>query len=225
MNEIRVVLPPISEDAISESLRDLTQILEEHTGTDNVQGFLGGRHGYGVEFTNDVFEMHPFWWGDCTCGYEDIEYKFYKSISHEDHCYQTEIKERLEAEGFKLNADGWLEDEGDFDLDTSEKYHVRKSEISTEVAKKYGLSDIGLYIHCTCTYKEKESAWYAENDHKKDCRIAIPNFRHFASGLEISWYKYIGRSMEINKDVNLQEWTTIFVDCINSLNAEGEPNV
>lgn len=224
MNDIKVVLPSISEDVVSNSLRDLTQILEEHTGSDNVQGILGGRHGYGVEFKNEVFEMHPFYWGDCTCGFDDKEYNFSKTLFHEDHCYQTEVKERLEAEGFKVDALGWLEDEGDFDLDVSQKYHERKSEVSMEVAQKYGLPEIGLYVHCTCSYRQSEQEWYAENDHIPECPIVVPNFRHFASGLEISWYKYIGRGMEVNKDVNLQEWTTIFIECVNSLNNEAEPN-
>ena len=226
MNDIKVVLPAVSEDVVSNSLRDLTQILEEHTGSDNVQGILGGRHGYGVEFKNEVFEMHPFYWGDCVCNYEEKEHTFYEDMKHEDHCYQIETRDRLRAEGFKVTDDGWLDDDDDevYDRELNEKFHVRKSAISSEVAKKYGLPEIGLYVHCTCSYQEKSNAWHKANDHSEECPIIWPNFHHFASGLEISWYKYIGRGMEVNKDVNLQEWTTIFIECVNSLNNEAEPS-
>jgi hypothetical protein len=30
--------------------------------------------------------------------------------------------------------------------------------------------------------------------------------------------------MQISKEVTITEWTNIFVDCVNSLNAEGELN-
>ena len=26
---------------------------------------------YGPEFENDVFEVHPYWWGGCTCGADE----------------------------------------------------------------------------------------------------------------------------------------------------------
>ncbi len=224
-DKITVVLPPISEDAISSSLRDLTEILEEHTGTDNVQGILGGRHGYGVEFKNDVFEMHPYYWGDCTCEYDDDVEKFYDNLFHEDHCYQTDLTNHLRAEGFKVTEGGWLDDEGIYDFDAEDKFHVRKSALARELSIKHGLDpEIGVYVHCTCSYETKARAWEEANTHGDNCRMDKPNFYHYASGLQVAWYKYIGRSMEVSKEVTITEWTNIFVDCVNSLNAEGELN-
>lgn len=224
MTEIKIVAPPISTDIISESLRDLTQVLEEHTGRDNVQGILGGRHGYGVHFKNDVFEMHPFYWDDCICGHAELQDNFYEELKHEEPCYQTELTNALIDEGFTLNEWGGpaneQEDEDYFGArELLSKFYSFKSAKAKELSIKHGFDpEIGIYVHCNCSYNEHAIKWHEENKHSDECPIDWPNFKHYGSGLEITWYKYIGRDMEINRDVTLQEWSAIFVDTINSLN-------
>jgi hypothetical protein len=44
-----------------------------------------------------------------------------------------------------------------------------------------------------------------------------PNFRHRESGLEIRWYKHIGRGMSVNKHVCPKCFLPIFAECMNSL--------
>lgn len=228
-DEIKVVLPPVTEDHLSDGLYSLTQILEEHTGRDNVQGILGGRYGYGVEFKNDVFEMHPFYWGDCICGYAEQQDDFYDELKHEEHCYQTELTNALIAEGFKLNEWGSLDDDTEFSdhpagRETTRKFYAFKSAKAKELSVKHGFDpEVGIYVHCNCSYNEHSKKWHEENTHSEECPIDWPNFRHYESGLEIRWYKYIGRGMEVNKDVSPAEWPIILVECINSLNMKGTP--
>ena len=71
------------------------------------------------------------------------------------------------------------------------------------IAKKFGIKE---------NYPEKYGAdfendifsmhqfCWCENEGCKYCREEnpAPNFRHKASGLQIHWYKYIGRTMEID---------------------------
>lgn len=76
MNDVRVVLPPCSDDPVSEWMRALTERISEVTG--DLGGFgLGGMHGYGDNYENDVFMMHRFCWCEqtdcpwclsCSCG-------------------------------------------------------------------------------------------------------------------------------------------------------------
>jgi hypothetical protein len=63
-------------------LRALTQVLAEEHGLKPEEGALGGKYGYGVEFENEIFMMHPFCWCEqedcpwcalCLCGYKDGE--------------------------------------------------------------------------------------------------------------------------------------------------------
>jgi len=52
--------------------------------------------------------------------------------------------------------------------------------------------------------------------HKPTCSLELPNFLHKQSGLEVRWYKWIGRDMEakIPEGADLQ---TIFSECLASL--------
>lgn len=47
-----------------------------------------------------------------------------------------------------------------------------------------------------------------------------PNFRHKASGLEIRWYKYIGRGEEVSEDIGWRRWRQIVDECIASVDAD-----
>jgi hypothetical protein len=49
-------------------------------------GLLGGSYGYGQDFSNDVFEMHPYWWGDCTCGAGDWSEEGQPAPVHKPEC-------------------------------------------------------------------------------------------------------------------------------------------
>lgn len=83
MSELRIILPERAEDEISDGLRQLTFLLEKATGDSGGYG-LGGAHGYGVDFANEVFEMRRFYWGDCDCGYNDREEEFSARYEHKD---------------------------------------------------------------------------------------------------------------------------------------------
>lgn len=67
--EVEIILPECSDDEISEGLRDITRALDPKI---LVHGVLGGEHGYGADFENDVFKMHYYCWcesEDCPwCG-------------------------------------------------------------------------------------------------------------------------------------------------------------
>ena len=58
---------------------------------------------------------------------------------------------------------------------------------------------------------------WCEEDNCKWCNGEEPNFRHKKSGLEICWYKWIGRSMEYNKKISSEKWKEIYQECIKSI--------
>jgi len=42
---------------------------------------------YGTAFENDTFAVMPYYWGDCTCGYDDRENEWCKKNDHQPECY------------------------------------------------------------------------------------------------------------------------------------------
>jgi len=38
-------------------------------------------------FENDVFEIFPYYWGDCTCGYQEKEDEWCEEHKHAEQCY------------------------------------------------------------------------------------------------------------------------------------------
>lgn len=174
------------DDQIANSLVNLTEKLAG-LGHDAARGFLGGEWGYGVNYSNDVFEMHPYWWGDCQCGYDWRAAKWEDQHPHADTCYQAELERR-----------------GGYDA-------------AEQLAREWGLTRYGCAVHCTCEQEAVWSAWSAENDHDAECGVVRPNFLHKASGFEVRWYKYIGRSMELSDRITTARWRAIFREVDESL--------
>lgn len=171
---------------MSADLYELTRHLAEN-GHEAAHGVLGGVWGYGAEYRNDVFEMHPFWWGECQCGHEEAEIAWEKANPHTAACYQTEMQRR-----------DW---QGDL----------------AAVAREWGLPEFGCAVHCTCGQKEKWRRWAADHPHPDTCPEVRPNFRHHRTGVEIRWYKWIGRSMEVTGSVSLAAWQAVMDECMDSV--------
>lgn len=175
----------VNLNRMSYDLCDLTELLDSK-GHEAQHGVLGGEWGYGAEYTSTVFEMHPFWWGDCTCGFEQLECEWLDAHPHADDCYQSELE--------------------------------RRDYQSPEVlAKEWGIPRLGCFCHCTCGQEQEYVAWHRENAHDPACPEVRPNFRHFESGLEVRWYKYIGRDMELSFTPDREEWNRIIGECFSDV--------
>lgn len=82
-------------------MRVMTRALTKACPERYHRGVFGGSWGYGIDFENEVFRMFPYYWGDCTCGYEqrwaDKERTWTIENPHTQDCYQTELKARMET--------------------------------------------------------------------------------------------------------------------------------
>jgi len=103
----------------------------------------------------------------------------------------------------------------------------------SELGKKYGVNPkYGAAIHCTCGADSARS----EAQKTEGCDYLLgrgifarfarrdggefhgpPNFWHKPSDSRVNWYKYIGRSMEMDLR---SEWEAILLDCLTSLGAK-----
>ncbi|MEM7282840.1 MAG: hypothetical protein AAF438_14570 [Pseudomonadota bacterium] len=172
---------------------------------------LGGQFGYGEDFENSTFVMRRFYWGDCDCGGEQREVDFENNDpGHSVDCYQTVLKNRLRNAGVKQYGDpGFWEDRMPYD-------ERRKIEgpIYDDVCVTFNLPRQGCAIHCTCDYKSRRTN--ADIYHRDTCSLELPNFVHKKSGFKVSWYKWIGRGMEIDYPETL-DLNAALSECFQSL--------
>lgn len=111
--EVEIVLPPRDEDEISDGLRRITKALFDSNPDEFDGGYgLGGEHGYGENYENDVFMMHRFCWCDrdsCPwCGDEQapnfrhkptgFEVRWYKWIGRDNELSGNADWPNIEAE-------------------------------------------------------------------------------------------------------------------------------
>lgn len=167
MTETVIHLPACSEDKISADLCWLTEALAT-TGHEISSGLLGGAYGYGSEFENDVFMMHPYCW----CERDDCDWC--AGCLCPDEAYHHILADGREVDGETFYDRGAFRNEG------------------ARVDKDEAL---------LCAYCSGE-------------RKQAPNFLHKSSGTAVTWYKYIGRSMEVDLR---GDWHTILSECVTSL--------
>jgi len=187
------------EHYVAERLYALSERLGRLDPANQAHGLLGGEWGYGQEFSNEVFEMHPYWWGGCTCGFEALDCRWSEDHPHTPQCFQS----RYLLEDERLSLD---------DVDFDER-HARM--IAWAKANGYPEAPYGMAVHCDCGMDWAYQQWRKEHDHAADCREVIPNFK--CGDLEIRWYKYLGRGMSVNREVTRAEWKEIFRRCFASL--------
>lgn len=163
--------------------------------SDKINGKIG--RNYGEHFNNSVFEMNDYYWGDCTCGYAEIESEWISSNFHKDFCYQIDYEKLTKEYPDQI----FLPEKEMRDL--CEKHNIPYN------------GGISSAVHCSCDYDEKWNNFLSVYSHKENCLLIRPNFKHF--DFEISWYKYIGRGMEYNREIDKKEIKAIFDDCEESL--------
>ena len=157
---------------------------------------------YGVEYENETFFTMPYWWGDCTCGWDFIDngHSKLEALSHRECCYQNEYRFLMPDKGLRklLSKHGFLRDIPEWRA--------------------------GSALHCDCDYGEREgeiinsyAKEFGHMGHLDTCKLVMPNFWHKPSGYQLSWYKYPLRDSYANAKISENEFLSIIDDCIGSL--------
>lgn len=216
--ELEIIVPagPDEDEPLDAMLIEITKAIAARDPEIVAHGFLGGEFGYGASYENDVFEMRPFYWGDCDCGYEEREAAFSDADpGHAEDCYQSELKRRERAAGWTETEWGFLSAPDDWPW---EKARATEDAIYKALCAEYGLPyPSGCAVHCTCGCDGRWKAWAKENGHTSTCSLELPNFRHKASGFEVRWYKYIGRGQETTNAPG--DLSRVLAECLDSVRA------
>lgn len=167
-------------------------------------------------FENDVFRLQPYYWGECECGFDELDYTWSEEHSHAEDCYQSELRREKLAAGATEHAEfGWIERPKSLSYDQWGK--VERG-IYNKLCAKHGLDPkFGCAVHCTCSHDGDYQAWRKENDHAPTCRIITPNFTHKASGFTLQWYKYPLRDSYSNAPLTRKLMRSMWADCVASM--------
>ena len=167
---------------------------------------------YGSNFENETFLVMQYWWGYCTCGFDEVD-NF--TEAHSDTCYQAKLKEE------KLKAGGFENEWGYISAPVGESFVYCWDTIYKNITDEFNLPMQGCAVHCTCDYDARYAAYIAgigyADGHKKQCGLVKPNFLHKPTEFEIQWYKYPLRDSYMNQNITLLEFKNIITQCISSL--------
>ena len=146
---------------------------------------------YPKTIKTDVFELRPYYWGDCTCDGETADHEWCNNNKHAETCYQTEL--------FKIK-------------EKEQSYGVYETQAVQDLLKKHNLPKQGCAVHCTCDYGKKWMEFLESRGgyHRSNCEIIQPNFLYKPTNLEINWYKYPLRDSYSNREFNEEELKEIF---------------
>lgn len=132
-----------NEQYTAEKLYELSEIIGKKNPDAQAHGFLGGEWGYGQDFVNDVFETHPYWWGDCTCGVS--------CPKHDENC------------DLVAKHDEWLDRQCAFSaVGEPDEFGLQQLDFS----KMEEFAEKNPHPPCTCG---AEAFWMDGDKHEEDC--------------------------------------------------------
>lgn len=160
-----------------------------------------------------IFEVFPYWWGECTCGAtehnEDLEERLLNEfLTREEREVFEEIEDWCDDECPACDWKPENKDKTPEELDelctcgTREKNKIlleKKNQIEDKVAKFY-------------EEYEKKSL-----EHKDDCLVLKHNFVYHPGKKDevwIDWYKYPFRDSHTNIELSADKFKEIINDCI-----------
>lgn len=219
---VEVFGPGRSSNAVSHGLRILThQLILRVPESTQGGGVFGGAFGYGVEFENDAFLMHPYCWCEradclwcsgCACNEAPYEVGHYLdgqrvSVAAYDAWHAT-IQKPMPWEATTAGNE------------TAEYLEARRAFYAYVEERDRRSGRIWpAFIH-TCGqpifYSQRQEVWSVTRP-RPHAEMA-PHFWHKQSGMRVWWYKYIGRDqiVHVEQDTPL---TTILDDCLLSIGA------
>ena len=139
-------------------------------------------------FDTGNFIIRPYYWGDCTCGFDEADYQWSVENDHREHCFQTQVKNDL-INNYNCTVDqlGIIEKPTTMD---NRAFMDLQNTVYKKWANHFNLSHQGYAIHCTCNHTDRYIQFLQNHGHDDYCPIVLPNFYNKTNHLIITWYKY-----------------------------------
>ena len=188
--DIHVITAAVADEekVLDAGLVALTKAIEKIAPDALGWGLLGGEFGYGADYENEVFFMHP------ACGCERTDCRW----CEDEGCGCPNPPPRYVIDGEEVST--YVAYVKEWDARNDEQRRAFKIIYSAR-------------IH-TCA----PSGMMADRQEGEDDRPSqrAPNFWHKPSGLRVWWHKWIGRSMEVvgADDLDVE---AVFAECLASI--------
>lgn len=146
---------------------------------------------YGPSFENGTFQIWPYSWCDCDCGYDAVEAKWSKSNHHRGECYQSRSARAL-AEWEAINNYQAIEKASYCDIQREERQDVL---------------GIPMRVHITERSAEAEAAhkqWCTLHDLRR--KFEDKTHRTLCKELGIPWNKGYGSAVHCTCDFR-ERWS------------------
>lgn len=178
---------------------------------------------YGTNIENEIFLMHRYCWCDSDeclwCGGSQCQ----NEVPEEPHrpgCYQERLRELQKTFGEREEWGGSVFYHVSYDSPKRAGYEDAKRKLCVELEKDY---DSGNEVHCSCGLDEERRAKY--DACQCDWHLGLgrfcfgkaadaPNFWYKPLNFQVTWYKYIGRSTKVNRELNSEEFEKMRRDCL-----------
>jgi hypothetical protein len=216
-------MPPLVEpvgfgsrdNPATRALVDLTAAISVVRPEAVVHGFLGGEHGYGAHWDDDIFLMRPYCW----CEKDDCPWCAGCDCPPEAQIYLID--------GRDVSFEEW----------DSERYAIVAKETGGRIRSS---ADLGKILDDDALDAALDAAWAVvesrcQTKREPTCPFCLgtvhadkgavpghpaPNFWHKPTGLKAWWYKYIGRGMLVS---SLTGWPEAVGACIEHVSTSGVP--
>lgn len=226
--ELHAPLP--NDDALSIALRVLTHQIGAKGIANAEGGGFGGEYGYGANYENDVFLMHRY----CGCERDDCLWcgsgcqATIERRPHSADCYQSHLDTLRRKYGRRMDS-GWYH--VSYGGKKYQAYENAKRALCRRLRRSFKR---GNEVHCTCgsdadrkrRFDACECDWHmGRGIYRFGKAVNAPHFWHKPSALQVRWYKYIGRDMEVAEpipDVSLRD---VLSSCLESIGATIDTSV
>jgi hypothetical protein len=243
--KVQIIVPKSDDDDLSEALRRLTREIVKADPEIEGGGFLGGPDGYGCNIETEVFTRRFYWgecdcddeersekWHkahphDPRCFRDELHRRFAK---YDEESGYNSINAAAFRDGDDFLAGHTAETEAtpfgtvvvstprqDDDMKKWRAAHSARDKAHTKLTRELYVErklPISQY-QWLCTCGVDEMAKTADLGHRPTCAVMLPNFLYKPTGLEVRWYKWIGRDNEVNGDPG--DLTEMIEHCVSSL--------
>jgi len=168
-----------------------------------ITGIEHFKHHTGCYFGNNVFEIRPYYFGECTCSRKKEFDKYLLENPHTKDCFITDLQ--ILNDSYKKYPN----------YHNINKLKAERANEERRLCMIYSIpykSGKNLNNICTCGVLSKFNVV-----HEAHCLQVLPNFYFKPEELKIYWYKTYFRDSYVTQELTKEKFKNIIGECLRSI--------